>query len=137
MIDENQSIDDDDIVDLTSENKAEVLGEYDSEYILSACGNKPRARVTIKSASFSRIQSFQRSAGGTNDKKMMRELCELIAEAVIDSRGNPVWEGSEISTIATANTQRFLEIQHAVLHHNGMDKSGKTIERIEEDERKK
>lgn len=122
--------------ELTAENKGDVFAPYSDEYWLSAVGDRPRVSITVISASFNRIASFQKAAQGTNDQKLMRETCELIAESVVDRGHNPVWVGREVEKMATGNTLRFMEVQKAVLQHNGMTPDGKTIEQLTEDERK-
>jgi len=128
---------DEQLVELTANNKEDVFGEYGETYVLSACGNKPRCKVTIRSASFNRISAFQKAAGGSNDQKTLRETCELISESVTDSVGEPVWVGREVQKMATGATLRFMELQKAVLQHNGMTPDGKTIQTLAEIEEKK
>ncbi len=122
--------------ELTAENKNDVFAPYADEYWLSAVGDRPRVSITVLSASFNRIASFQKAAQGNNDKKLMRETCELIAESVVDRQHNCIWQGREVEQMATGNTLRFMELQKAVLQHNGLKQDGQTIEQLTEDERK-
>ncbi len=128
---------DDDILFLSAENKDDVMGQYAAKYILAAAGDKPRCAVMIRSVSFSRVDSFRRASEGKDEKKKLRELCELIGESVVDELGDPVWAGRDVLSMAQGNTQRFMELQKGCLQHNGLTKEGKDLEELQEEERKK
>lgn len=128
--------DTDEIKFLTSDSKDEVMNGYETTYILTAAGNLPECAVMIRSASFAKINSFRRAAGGGDHKKQLRTLCSLIADSVVDPDGNRVWSDREAMSIAEGNTRRFMELQTGVLQHNGLNEDGKTIEELAEEEAK-
>lgn len=128
--------DTDEIQFLTADCKDEVMSGYESTYVLKAVGNLPECAVMIRSASFSKINSFRRAADSGDHKKQLRALCGLIADSVVGPNGNRVWSDSEVTSIAEGSTRRFMELQTGVLQHNGLNEDGRTIEELADDEAK-
>ena len=131
-------VDEDGLIELTADNKDEVFSAYSSTYVLSEVGDKPGAKITIRSASYKRIQLFKQAADGKSEKRLLKATCDLIAESVVDRTGDPVWLGREVEHMVKACTKRFVELQKAVMQHNGLTKKAdeEDIQQLE-DERKK
>ena len=111
----------DEIQELTSDNKGSVFGEYTEQYILPAVGSLAACRLTVKSASFASVSKYQRLASGVDHNRAMSALCELIADSAVSSSLHPIWSPSEVASLSSSNTARFLELQQIVINHNKMD----------------
>jgi len=122
-------------VELTADNRDDAFGEYTSRYILSEIGNKPSVFITVKSASFFRVSQYQKNAGSLDQKKQLREVCELIADSVIDSRGNRIWNAEDVHKMTeNSSTKRFMELQNAVIEHNGLSGGSGPVEKMVDEE---
>lgn len=118
---------------LSAGNAADMLSCKHRAYMFSDKGPGGRDEgFYVRDAPFNAVSAFQDASErySENSSARLKELCKLIAQSVVDPDGTPIWNELQIDELRKSCTRRFLDMQRAVVHHNGLTMSDDKVRQL-------